>query len=344
MALRLGEYLAYGELFNVRKHSVHGWLGLMGLECRMQLELSGDCEPDLAGKRFRFRVRHLPEQEFDEQSVPRFQARQIGPTGKITAALRVRVDAAGVPVPPGAGAVKDGAWKRCLHIEWFGQNGRVVIELIDPVIEVVPPDQEDDGDEFFGALFPDGVEPPVDGGPPPDSFAGVTDLFEDPDSPSFSPTPAGLQRELDRRAAEVDRAVFGEDEISRDIREMELMDDLIEHEEGVPLASIIDGTGPLPDPDSLNENQAACALKVLLAHLAVNGIAVDMCEHVTALDTYRLIRDEIGSEGHCYRELRGTGWVQHFSTYEHCKVCEAEFDREWEVLNAPDDDDDPPMA
>lgn len=343
MALQLGEYLAYGELFNARKHCVHGWLGLMGLTHQVHIELTGDCEPDLAGKHVRFRARRLPDTEFDEQSVPLFQTRQIGPVAKITAALQVRVDASGALVPPGAavGAAEGGVWKRCLHLEWFGQNGRVLVQLVDPVIEEVAPGQEDDTDAFFGALFPDGLEPPAEREPSPESCTLFTDPFDDSGEPPFADVPSGLQQELDRKTDEIDRAVFGAEDVSRDIREMELMDDLIEHGEGVPLASIIDGTGPLPDPDSLNENQAAAVLRVLLARLAVNGIAVDMCEHVTALETFRLIRDEIGPEGRCYRELRGTSWVQHFSTHEHCKACEAEFDREWEAREAPSDDRPP---
>lgn len=112
---------------------------------------------------------------------------------------------------------------------------------------------------------------------------------------------------------------------------MELMDDLIESGVGESLESILDGSTPLPDPDSLNENQAELVLRVLLARLALYGIAVDMCEHVTALGTYRMFRERMSADAHCHRELRGTSWVQHYSTYEYCEECQAEFDREWEA-------------
>lgn len=330
MAIALGKYLVYGELFNTRRNSVHGWLGLIGLECAMHLELTGNCEPDLAGKHIRFKVRRIPSVDFDERAVAHFQVRQIGPTGKMTAALKVRVDASGEPLPPAVDDDGAGQWQECLYLEWFGQNGRIIVELVDPVIQIVGPAEKDRADEFFGDIMPDRPEPASGFDPlaaPAESDASVGD---DPSAAPWTSIPGDLQRELDMKTAAVDRALTGDDDVRQTILEMELMDDLIDHGVGVPLESIMDATGPLPAPETLTENQAQCVLKVLLARLALQGIAVDMCEHFTALDTYRLLRNELGLEGQCYRELKGTGWVQHYSTFEFCKVCEAEFDREWE--------------
>ena len=303
----------------------------------MHSDLTGNCDPDLAGKHIRFKVRRVPPTDFDEHSIANFQIRQIGPAGKMTAALKVRVDASGDPLPPGVESREPGQWKDCLHLEWFGQNGRAVVTLIDPVIQVVGPAEKDGADAFFGDVMPDRpqAESAASPGPESDPFTIEDDPDERPEGLSFTPVPGDRQRDLDRKAAAVDRAVLGDDDIRKDIGEMELMDDLIEHGVGVSLTSIIDATGPLPAPESLNENQAWCVLKVLLARLAVQGIAVDMCEHVTGRDTYRLLREEIGHEAHCFRELRGTGWVQHFSTHEFCKACDEEFEREWRESHPP---------
>lgn len=65
MALQLGRYVAYGELYNTRRNSVHGWLGLMGMDNTVCFELSGNCESDLVGKHIRFRARQLPHQRRD---------------------------------------------------------------------------------------------------------------------------------------------------------------------------------------------------------------------------------------------------------------------------------------
>ena len=72
------------------------------------------------------------------------------------------------------------------------------------------------------------------------------------------------------------------------------------------------------------------ALKTLLAQLALFGISLDICEHFTPRDAYRLLLEEICPGETAYPELRNTQWVQHFMTSEFCPACEAEFDREYE--------------
>jgi hypothetical protein len=59
-----------------------------------------------------------------------------------------------------------------------------------------------------------------------------------------------------------------------------------------------------------------------------------MCEHVSALDTYRMFLEHMSPEAHCHRELKGTGWVQTYMTSEYCAACEAEFEREWQMMEA----------
>jgi hypothetical protein len=61
------------------------------------------------------------------------------------------------------------------------------------------------------------------------------------------------------------------------------------------------------------------------------GVSLDMCEHFTPRDAYRLLVEQLLHEPGAYRELRGTGWVQHVSTWEFCPACEAEFEREWQA-------------
>jgi hypothetical protein len=82
-------------------------------------------------------------------------------------------------------------------------------------------------------------------------------------------------------------------------------------------------------PEGLSEEDAEAELKVLLARLALHGVALDMCEHYTAAEAYRLLIEEICQEERAYAELRGTQWVQHFSTSDHCAECEAKYEAEW---------------
>ena len=47
MALHLGKYAVYGELYNTRRNSVHGWIGLLGLVPDDDHRLTGDVYPGI---------------------------------------------------------------------------------------------------------------------------------------------------------------------------------------------------------------------------------------------------------------------------------------------------------
>ncbi len=53
MAWRPGEYVLAGELDNTVSNWTTGWIRLRGRDQPLQLELLGNCYPDLAGWRFR---------------------------------------------------------------------------------------------------------------------------------------------------------------------------------------------------------------------------------------------------------------------------------------------------
>jgi len=317
MALQLGQFAAYGELWNTHRNSVCGWLGLMGMDIQIRLELTGNCESDLAGKHIRFRARAVPLATLDAKQVRTIQIRHIGPVGKMTLALRVSTDTEGNVLPPD---LVDGDvpcdWKPLLNLEWFSQHGRTVVQMVDPVVEFVG--SENDGaeaaDAFFGALFEEQAGMPEE----EDEFAHPSLQGQDPYCPGsdFEDLLAASERD---------------EEVAKAMQETELMDDLIESkEEGESLVALLDGSAPLPDPNDLDENRAAYILRFILARLATCGVAIHMCEHVTALETYRIFREHMSPDAHCFRQLSGTGWVQSFLTSEYCPVCEEEFEREWQ--------------
>lgn len=348
MALRLSDRVVCGELFNNRWYSTHGWLGLQGQEHPIRFELTGNPDPDLAGWHIRFEAREaietadgdleLPAAASNDDELPRFAWRQIGPTGTMTAAREVRAfDCSteeflrrcelGEPPPT--------EWKRCLYLEWHGQNGRVVVELVDPVIEFVkfvelkpgteqappaaaedeaacePTDAEADESELLG------------------DFSDATDSEDEPQD-EYDLIPDELQRQFDLEAAETDLSLENDENKPQVIRELELMDELIERGEGEPICSIFDANFKLPLPDQLDDADVETALKTLLGQLALFGIALDVCEHYTPRAAYRLLLERICPEQRAYSELRGTEWVQHFSTFDFCEVCEAEAEREYE--------------
>ena len=146
MALRLTDLVVRGEIFNTRWYSVHGWLELEGQESPIQLELTGNCCPDLAGWHIRFESRAARNEAGSESDTSPPLAgvawQQIGPTGTMTAARKVKVTAPmpGRPHPRfelKGTAPQDEDWRRCLYLEWFSQNGRVLVELADPILEFV---------------------------------------------------------------------------------------------------------------------------------------------------------------------------------------------------------------
>jgi hypothetical protein len=358
MALRLGDIVVRGEILNTRKNSVHGAIELRGHECPVMLDLTGNCDPDLAGWHFRFEARPRPDREPDgaddgPPDLSKFGWRQIGPTGTMTASRRVKIfdcSAKEFLIRSRLGEPPPTRWVRCLDLEWFSQNGHVVVEIPDPIVEYVervalpgvamsdgtspePPPPEDDDPRAAG-LSVTIVETDDQGGVEIHrEILGRTEDDEEAgnggDDP-FGLVPPGIQRLLDAQAAAADKAAGVEDDGAADIREMELLDDLMESDADVPLCSIFEKPMRLPAVGDLDDRQAERALKSLLAQLALCGIALHICDHFTARDAYRLLVEKVLWEGRAYPQLRGTQWVQNFMTAEYCKECEAESEREYQ--------------
>ena len=360
MAWRLNDLVICGELLNTRKNSVHGWLGLRGHERPLVFQLTGNCDPDLRGRHIRFETRPSRQQdddaenaERDENALANLAWQQIGPTGTITAARKVKVTDCSTRelyMRCKAGEPPPFQWKRCLYLEWFSQNGRVVVELVDPIIEFVEADATPAPDEPPEGA--EGEEPPE----APGSGLSVTaiQLGEDGDAEIRDLSPADLDAEdeppedpyglfsdelrqqFDRDAADTDRALDGDgdgddEEAERALRETELMDDLLEHNPGEPIRAFVDVHTDLPPPERLDEQQAETAVKTLLGRLALFGIALDICPHFTWLDAYRLLLERICTEHRAYRELKDTQWVQQFMTSEFCEQCKADAERAYEA-------------
>jgi hypothetical protein len=107
----------------------------------------------------------------------------------------------------------------------------------------------------------------------------------------------------------------------------------------VPLNELFDGPLKCPLPDQLGDEEVEEALKRLLAQLALYGVALDVCEHFSPREVYRLLLEQVCTEERAYPELRNTQWVQHYSTSDYCEQCQAEMDREFEQQqNDPEGD------
>ncbi|MEK6249446.1 MAG: hypothetical protein N2C12_14790, partial [Planctomycetales bacterium] len=107
-------------------------------------------------------------------------------------------------------------------------------------------------------------------------------------------------------------------------------DEVVYGEKDEPLSTLFDPPLALKKPDQIcNEEEAQQLLDILLARLAMHCVSLDMCKHFTALDAYRLLIDELLPEAQIHPALITTGFVQHYSTWEHCPQCEAEFEAEY---------------
>lgn len=352
MAVRLGEYVVYGELRNLKRYSTHGFVVLRGdadgEETVLHLELTGDCGDDLRDKCFRFMPRD------DSSGGPvfrmrdvRIQPRQIGPTGVMTSQGWVRM----LPCPveefyrrAKLGEPPPTKWVRHLYLEWYGQNGRALIEMADPIVEECIRQPENDDDEGEWAEIPNLALPPevATGGPPPPLGISIVRADEDGDRVEhYVVEPADveqgalnsipLQSMLDREADAIDRAISDDyDDGDSILTEHTLLDDCFDHGESKTLASLLGDVDKLPRPETLGDGELEGQLKALLARLAMLNVAVHVCEHYTPRTCYELLLDRILTDSETYEELVGTGWVTGLMTHDYCPTCDAEAEAEYE--------------
>ena len=133
MAWRPERFVQAGELDNTNFGWTIGWLELEGIDQRLQLKLSGNCHPDLAGWRFRIdRVEpELPEVD-PSPDYSGISFDQSGHVGDITADQMIKHH----EMPDDeltrrllAGEKPPFTWRKCLYLEWYSNtNGRVVIQ------------------------------------------------------------------------------------------------------------------------------------------------------------------------------------------------------------------------
>jgi hypothetical protein len=120
MACRITEFLFAGVLDNTVLGEVKGWIKLLGIEGKVDIDLKGDFHRDIRGVKIRFANNLWADEKFALDYLRYFKKRQTGKVGDITAGLPPRDF---TPFP---------------YIEWYGnENGRVVIELDPDQVEVI---------------------------------------------------------------------------------------------------------------------------------------------------------------------------------------------------------------
>jgi hypothetical protein len=360
MTWQLEKSVIRGELFNLRPNHVHGWVELKGAPSLVHLGLTGNLEGELFGKRIQFETELADEDDEDPDTAsanadspatsPDFEAleiQQIGPTATMK-----------LERTPRQGSQEENLR---LVLQWYSQNGEMRIELINPHLEFVAADADDkeflsapeeDGESVFikeseeeFPEFPDDADADDPYGLfPPQLDEQLEDEVQSPeiaaidegtpvDGPSETETgpddPLADYPFEERTKRSWDEVIPGIDEQTK--RLYESWDEIFEGKKDVPLCTIFDPPLTIYPVDKLNDAEVDMAFKVILRRLAMHSVALDMCEHFTPRDAYRLLVEEILPKCPIYPGLPLTGYVQHYSTWEYCRKCEEEFETKWQA-------------
>jgi hypothetical protein len=284
---------------------------LRGGEESIPVELTGLPGEDLRDRAFEFEVpaNDFPPTGKDRERVKAFKNRQIGAVGKMTTLHR-----------------PDAHEESSLYFEWFSQIGRVVMELQDVSLCFIenphPRRLSDDDFERIANEVRDARSTNPEFTLPDEVDSAEPQLVDEDEDEDFALIPEELNQELERGARRIDLEIAtGSEEAAQAIEECELLDDLLENGVGTPLTTLLQKLA-LPPPDStLTELEAQQALTTALAELALHGIAVHACEHCSMNVAYRLLIEKICPEGTYFPEMRGTSYVQHFTTGDFCELC-----------------------
>lgn len=147
MARRLEEFVLRGEIRNERRNSVSGWLEVLRTESYaghqtvepavVLLAFTGNLGGELEGTTFRFEVREgdLPQPRPVLEAD--FQTQQIGAMGDCVFRM---IQVPLMPIEEFPEACRRGEsppvqQRASIYLEWYSQNGRVVLELLDPKLE-----------------------------------------------------------------------------------------------------------------------------------------------------------------------------------------------------------------
>lgn len=344
MGMQLEKYVYRGYFDNSQRNCIRGGLELFrppaspGEEpegCSVTLDLAGSLPDEWAGRKFEF---EMPE-ENDVNLLPKpadMQSQQVGPFGTIryvkksVPKLATRVGAgegeAGHDAERSAEMEQATEMRPVLYIDWFSQNGHMVLEVVDPLIEFK------DGKPPIAATD-DRPEPANETHGLADRIAGLTlspQMIETKIRAAAQDYEASLLEPRGAGSAEAANKLPSWSEtmpsISADLAaKFDRWDELSHGTHEVPIRDLIATPLRLPKPEDLqSEEEAWQALKAVLSALAMYGIAFQICAHFTAQKTYERIVQSGLNEIRVHPKLVESSWVQYYDTHAHCKACQIE--------------------
>lgn len=323
MTLHLSDYVSGGEIINTSRNSVHGFIGLRGCDRPIVLQLTGNCGLNLSGLHFRF--------ESPGQADPDAESA----TETLLKQHRMAWIQIGVP-----GDMRFDHELNRLLLEWHGQNGHTVIEIVDPAIEFVSEELADadspQADDLLDEELDEDPPRPREG-----SQIASFERTEDPESESW-----GDEDGSEALAADDDPFGLFPDDLSSSLGESassqwkpepdeetlalwKEWDEVFDGTKDVPLSSLFDPPLQLPPPEALRDNEVAHLFNQILIQLARHNVAFHMCEHYTPRMGYELLRNTILREFGTHPELPRIGYTMNFDSSEFCAECDAEFERRY---------------
>ncbi len=311
MVKLLKDCVVSGELDNSCGNSVQGFIVLRDRNFPDQLRqstpqticisLTGNFNGSFQGHHFRFSAARSLVPASTKQHVVTPRELQSPQIGVIAAATLRRVHVPMIPDGECVDAIQrvpHSPTKQllCLQLEWWSQNGQVVLQLIDPQIE------------FYGE-FQDCVR--LDSSLM--TCQDVTELHCDP--AEFTAKTYCAERRI--------RSVISDD-IYDDWRLVS--DDSLDR----ALVRLLPEDLQLPQPEDIRDEAGAWqSLRILLSHLASLSIAFDMCQHFSAMEAYRLLFERVLPDATVLHSRISSGFVMHFATWEHCHRCSEEFENHY---------------
>ena len=354
MPLRIGEYVLAGEISNTRRNSVLGWVEFTP-DLRVRLELTGNFSENWQGLTIRFQRREPDPKAATMTSLPDqiedLADRQIGVVGRVAILGRDEqvatpesstVDAKTTDVPPDSRLV----------MEWHSQNGHVQIDLPEISYEIVATLEhgrsEPESDEELGLAEieierRDGEDESDEEDAAADPFGLFGEDLEQQLAESLGV--ANAEEELESDDTSQSRAQRPWDEvipgIDEDTKAMyEQWDEIFEGKKDQPVSYLFRTPLKLPKVEDVQSDAEAIPLvKAILAELALLSVALDVCEHFSPRDTYRVLMEEILPTAEVHPNLAASDMVQHYSTSDFCPKCEEELEG---IYDIPDDTPDSP--
>ena len=105
----------------------------------------------------------------------------------------------------------------------------------------------------------------------------------------------------------------------------EQWDEIFEGKKDEPISYLFAEPLKLPTIENVHsDEQAEPLVRAILAQLALLSVALDVCEHFSALDTYKLLMQDILPTAKVHPQLAENDMVQHYSTSDYCSACDAE--------------------